>query len=347
MADPTPEELQTQIDELKSLITTQYEPPTGTEYSYPVVNQPMNDEMWQYVTLGIGSGVLDEGGQPYWLRGRENVNDTVSITASTTTGTAQAIVNGFYHRLTADKLFTVPAVQATTTYHFCLTYDPAASTEPGGPISLQMYAGTPPTTMGRSHVVLWKVTRRPNQLLTGATVERVRPRVSSAVYVWEEAHKPDPNKQLSGSLCVVGETNEIYRVSSEGVDESGARGWVSLVSPSWSNPGDSASYVWPGHGHRRGYRRVGDSVELRGRVARSNGSNFVPGGANDAGYLVYELGSGVAPKSEQRFITATSGWTGQQLCVVTVSTTGSVYAMPVLGPATWLSLDGVRFTLAA
>ena len=28
MADPTPEELQQQIDELKSLITTEYEPPS-------------------------------------------------------------------------------------------------------------------------------------------------------------------------------------------------------------------------------------------------------------------------------------------------------------------------------
>ena len=32
MADPTLEELQQQIDELKSLITTQYEPPSGSEY---------------------------------------------------------------------------------------------------------------------------------------------------------------------------------------------------------------------------------------------------------------------------------------------------------------------------
>ena len=95
MADPTLEELQQQVDELRSLITTEYEPPTGSEYSYPVVNQPLNDEMWQYITLAMGDGVLDEGGYPYRLRGRENVNNTLRISVSTVTNTAQAVLRGF------------------------------------------------------------------------------------------------------------------------------------------------------------------------------------------------------------------------------------------------------------
>ena len=278
MADPTPEELQTQIDELRSLITTQYEPPTGTEYSYPVVNQPMNDEMWAYVTRGIGDGVLDEGGQPYWFRGRENVNNTVRITVSTTTNTAQAILKGFYHKLTADKTFTVPAVSKNTTYYFCLTYDPAASTSPGGPISLQMYAGTPPATMGRAHIVLWELDRKPNQLLTAAEYRRVRPKVSPTITVDSLTHLPDPAKVLWGTQCFVSSEYAWFQAVGSSDETGGPTRWMDLTSPEWTESTSNA-FPWVGHGYRPMWRVRGDRVEFRGRVKRSDGSAFVPGGS--------------------------------------------------------------------
>lgn len=339
MADPTPEELQTQIDELKSLITTTYEPPSGSEYSYPVVNTPLNDEMWQYVTLGIGNGILDEGGQPYWLRGRENVNNTVRIAVSTVTNTAQALLRGFYHRLTADKTFTVPPVAATTVYHFCLTYDPTAHTSPGGPISLQMYAGEPPTSMGRFHLVLWKLTRRPNQLLTDATISRVRPRVAPPIYVWEESHVPPAGQQLSGTLCVVGETGNIYRVSSSATDESGDPIWVPLSDTSLKT--DDSSHRWPGHGAKLGSTRIGQIVVLEGRVERPDGRPYYASSTD--GYVIRRLPENHRPAVERRFVTKSAGYTNTATAVINVGADGAVTVYP-MNDTPWVSVDGIVYT---
>ena len=340
MADPTPEELQTQIDELKSLITTQYEPPTGTEYSYPVVNQPMNDEMWAYVTRGIGDGVLDEGGQPYWFRGRENVNNTVRITVSTTTNTAQAILRGFYHKLTADKTFTVPAVSTNTTYYFCLTYDPAASTSPGGPISLQMYAGTPPTTQGRFHVILWELDRKPNQLLTECVYRRVRPKIAPTITVDELAHRPNPSKALWGTQCFVSAKSAWYRATGASDETGGPTGWTSVSDGGFTDPGDTSEYVHAGHGFRRGVRLTPDGyLELRGHISRRNGGNFTVG---SHGYQLYDL-SGWPSGSNQQFVTAGTGYNPPTAVKIEYSPTDqSVRAYPINRDCSWISLDGVR-----
>ena len=339
MADPTPEELQTQIDELKSLITTQYEPPSGAEFSYPVVNQPMNDEMWQYVTLGLGDGVLDEGGQPYWLRGRENVNDTVKITVSTTRNTAQALLRGFYHRLTADKTFTVPAVSTTTTYHFCLTYDPAATTTPGGPISLQMYAGTPPTTMGRFHIVLWKITRTPSQLLTAATVERVRPKITPVITVDTTAHMPDAGSVLWGTRCLVDDIKAEYRAG--GASEDGPRTWIPLAD-SYTRP-DTDLYKWAGAGSRPSSTRTGSLVVMEGRVVRTNGADFYA--STTIGYAVYVLPESHRPSSERRFMTKGPGINSEtKSATIVVSANGEVRAYPHADNS-WVSIDGCAFTV--
>ena len=346
MADPTLEELQQQVDELKSLITTQYEPPSGIEYSYPVVNQPMSDEMWQNVTLAMGNGVLDMGDGSYWLRGRDNVSDTAIIDPGRS-GKAHAILRGFYHSLTESKTINLPPVTSTTVYYVVLCYDPVGHNEAGGPITLRVVTSLD-RTQGKHYLVLWTVTRKPNQVLTAATVQRFRPRASPVMYVWSEDQKPDVNSVLWGSMLIVGQTNNIYRSESRVGDDDQSEGaeWKSLTSGSWTNPGDTDAYVWPGHGYRRGWRRFGDTVELRGRVARSNGASFVNGGGgSSAGYLMYTLPEDVRPQRDLRFITASSGTTNQQLAVVSVYPSGEVRAQPVGSAASWLSLDGIRFPL--
>ena len=338
MAYPTLEELQQQIDELKSLITTQYEPPTGNEYSYPVVNQPMNDEMWQYVTLAMGNGILDEGGQPYWLRGRENVNNTLKITVATTTGTAQGVVRGFYHRLTEDKSFTVPGVSSTTVYHFCLTYDPTASTTPGGPISLQMYAGTPPTTLGRFHVILWTLTRQPNQLLTDAAIVQHRPKVVSRISVGSPDYLPDARGMLWGGEAVVShgwEKGALYTVS--GVEDGVPTSWESVTDPAWENLSYIPTYRHPGHGYRLGIQRVGKRRFLRGRVARDSGANFVSG---SGGYWVCTLPVGDRPSQEVRLTISGAGFNPPNQHSVVINTDGEVRAYMSTN-VSWYSLDGV------
>jgi len=339
MADPTPEELQQQIDELKSLITTEYEPPSGSEYSYPVVNQPMNDEMWSYVTLGLGDGVLDEGGQPYWMVGRENVNNTVRITVSNTKGTAQALLRGFYHRLTQDKIFTVPGVSSATTFHFCLTYDPTAATTPGGPISLQMYAGTPPTSQGRFHIVLWRLVRSPNQLLTDAKVERVRPKITPMITVDKESDMPDANTVLHGTRCVVTATMQEFR--STGSTEDGPRQWSEMkniyVTP------DNQFYEWRNQGAKPASTRIGPMVVMEGRIFRTNNADFYASSTD--GYKIHQLPVDHRPQRERRFITKGPNLTSADTSsTIVVSSNGEVRAYPHRN-VQWVSLDGCAFTV--
>ena len=94
------------------------------ESSFPMRNTPMSDEEWKLVTLGVGSGVLNEGGDPYRLTNINNATNQVTVNVSTQTGLAQAIVAGFYHRLDAPVVLDVPAVTKATTYWIVLEYSP-------------------------------------------------------------------------------------------------------------------------------------------------------------------------------------------------------------------------------
>ena len=235
MATPTIEELAAQVQELNALVKTPYQPPSGPEFSYPIVGQPMTDAMWQYVTLGMGDGVLDEGGQPYWLRARENANNTLKITVSTTTNTAQAMLRGFYHKMTEDRTFTVPGVTTSTLFHFCLTYSPVGLNQDQGPISLQMYAGTPPTTLGRFHIILWTLLRKPNQLLTDAEVRMVRPKITPSLSVNVEKDRPDPSKVLWGTRVLCHESGVEYRATGASDETGGPTEWQEVdVARNWT-----------------------------------------------------------------------------------------------------------------
>lgn len=273
MVDPTPAELQTQIDELRTAIMTEYQPPSGTEYSYPIVGQPMNDEMWQYVTLGMGDGVLDEGGQPYWLRARENANNTLKITVSTTTNTAQAMLRGFYHKMTEDKIFPIPGVTSNTLFHFCLTYNPVGLTQAKGPISLQMYAGTPPTTLGRFHIILWTLLRKPNQLLTDAEVRMVRPKITPSLSVNIEQDRPNPAKVLWGTRVLCHESGIEYRAVGASDETGGPTRWERTgLTRDWTNFTLSGAFV--PFGATPQFKIEEGVVRFRGSVKRKDNGDL-------------------------------------------------------------------------
>ena len=341
---PTNYDLQqdSRIDEIQEIITTDYQEPDQTEYSYPVVDQPMSDEQWQYVTLGIGNGVLDEGGRPYWLQLNEseantNSTNTMKLAVSVYTDTAQAIFQGFYHRLLKDMVLHFPGVTSTTTYYVVLQYDPTGHQEARGPLRVEVVTSLD-TTMGKSQLILWMVTRKPNQLLTEATITRVRPRVAPPIYVWEESHKPDANKQLSGALCIVGETASIYRVSSDDVGGQENREWVHLSNTYIR--GD-ASYIWAGTGARPGSTRAGNMVILEGRVARSSGAMFEAG----RGHTVMTLPERHRPPVERRFVTKGPGTEdATRMATIVVSSNGDVTAYANYDMS-WVGLDGCIFTI--
>lgn len=330
------------IGPMRDILLTAAEPPTGPEFSYPVVGQAVSSSMWSWVTKGVGNGIIDLGDGSYWLDSFDNAANTAVLRVGDGES-ANAIVEGFYHQLSEDMTISLPMPSSgTTTYSVCLTYDPRISDSAGGPISVQVYSGTPPTTFGRVHVVLWTVRRAANQLLTDSTVERFRPRVAPVIYVWAEDHKPDPAQQLWGSLCVVGSTGSIYRATTEGEagGDSGARAWVPM-SDTYLR-GDTPTYVYVGHGARIGSTRVGPLVVMEGRVRRQDGGLF--SGGSTQGYLVHVLPESHRPPTERRFIASGAGLTDNRQVVVSVYPDGEVRVFPNQNTS-WVSLDGCVFTV--
>lgn len=351
MADATPESNLALIEELQDLVSAEYAVPEGPEYSYPAVGQAVDDEMWKFITLALGSGILDDGGWPYWLRklgtdSETNQANQMKLTVATTTETAQAVLQGFYHRLLEDMRLDFPMPLSDTTYYVVLELNPLRARDPEGPIRVKVYPNELNTESGREHLILWTVKRKPNQLLTDATITRYRPRVSPALNVLTWEHLPNPATVLYGTVAYIYGDNNIAIARGANNEEGGAKFWDSLSSPAWTNPGDSGGYVWPGHGYRRGYRIIGDTLEFRGRIGRTGNLKFaVGGGDNAAGYHLYNFGADKAPKQSVRFLTASDGYSGNKICVITVTTDGNVYGTPILGDATWMSLDGIRVPL--
>ena len=347
----TPESNLALIEELQELVgASTYEPVDGPEFSYPAVGQAVDDEMWKFITLAQGNGVLDMGDGSYWLKSFNNADNTVVLEPGRL-GLGHAVVGGFYHRLQKSMTLSIPMPTSETTYYVALELNPLKAKTPEGPISIQVYPNELNTESGRTHLILWEITRKPNQLLTDATVTKIRPRVSPVIYVHEKSQLPDVKTVLWGSIAVVGKNAELFRALPRDEDDPspnvGDGKWESLSGPPFSDPGDTAAYKWVGHGYRRGYRRVGDTLEFRGRIARTNGAKFVNGGGdNILGYQLYNMSVKEDwPEQEQRFITASSSLTGQRLCVITVTRDGYVYGMPVLGDADWIGLDGVRVAI--
>lgn len=337
----TLEEIEQQVADLRDLITTPYQPPSGPEQSFPIVNAPLSDEQWQLVTLGLGDGVLDQGGQPYWMRGRENANNTLRITTSTTTGDAQAVLRGFYHRMVEDKVFTVPGVTANTLFHFCLTYDPLGHSKPEGPITLEMYAGAPPLTLGRFHAVLWTLLRRPNQLLTDATVKRVRPKVTPMLTVDREDDRPPVEKVLWGTRVLCTESGIEYRAYGSGDETDGPTDWREVaLAQDWTDLGLGSSYKTAGTPCR--YRVYDGYLELFGDV-RNTGGTALPTGA-------YQTFGWVDSKYSLRNMTiGTVGNGARPVSVTTVmGSSGSRDTLRFFAResgTTQFSLDGLRFPL--
>ena len=213
MADPTPEELQARIEVLEGLITAEYSPPQGPEYSFPVANQGITQEQFRLMFLGQANGMIhgDNGtvndspnstGYRYYLEGHDsdaetNQRNTLLLRAGTS---AESIVEGFYHRLTEDMELSFPPVTTTTLYHVTLTYDPRRFKT--DPVRVEVWPGEPPTQHGRVHVILHTVERRPNQLLTQATRTRYRPYTAGVVSVQNPNQLPDPMQYPAGTLAI-------------------------------------------------------------------------------------------------------------------------------------------------
>lgn len=257
------------LDELESLITAEYEPPEGTEYSFPVANQGITQEQFRLMNLGQANGMIhgDNGavndpesstGNRYYLEGHDsdsetNQRNTLILRAGTS---AESIVEGFYHRLTEDMELPFPSVTSTTVYHVCITYDPRLFKTT--PLKIEVYPGDPPTSQGRIHLLLHTVERKPNQLLTQATITRYRQYTAGIISVQNSNQLPDPNSVPAGTIAVPSSNDGsgIYVRS----NTTPIR-WANTMVGDWEECNIGSN--WTGSVY---VRRVSGGLQIRGRV---------------------------------------------------------------------------------
>ena len=332
------------IGPMRDILLTAAEPPSGPEFSYPVVDQAVSAEMWKKINRNAGNGILAEGGNPFWYRGASNASNTARITVSTITGEAAAIIHGYYYVLQQDMTVSLPMPSSgTVTYYICLTYDPRRESEASGPISLEVYTGTPPTTFDREHIVLWAVRRSANQLLTDATVNRIRPFVGGVISVNNYEELPDPGELLFGTLAFVRNDRAFYYSFTpiEGGATDGEPYWATLTDPAWIDRVNS-TYERAGVGYHPASARIGAKVSLRGSVRLSSGYPFNTGNNNGQGWWVMSLPSNQVPAYTQYFTVATSNQPTPGFATVIVYYTGEVKVF-VSRQCNFVCLDGIEF----
>lgn len=319
MSEPTAYDLtqDERLDGHDSLLAVSDVAPAGAQISYPVVGQPLSDAQWQTIAASMGNGVISPGGGPYEVVDARNTDDTVRINVSAITGTAEAILSGFFHQLRAPIRVSIPAVTKTTTYYICLTYDPLRSQSADGPISIQVYTSTPPTSSGKKHIVLATVVRQANQVLTDAQINRIRPTVSPTMWVLLESHKPDPSTLLWGTACRVHESGKTYIAcspqNSAGYWAGKPDRWEELAPDySWNTLSFASNEYWSGS--YPAWRKEGNRAQLRGKIYRTPSMN--PG--NSYTPFLTSFPADIRPNRAMNF--AVSGYT--------IPSSGSTYGYP-------------------
>lgn len=316
---------------------------SGDEVSYPVEGKAMGVNEWAWVTRGVGSGVLDNGGGSYRIMSISDVDDTITIGVSLTAGTANAIVNGFFHQLNKPLTLSIPPVSSTTTYYVCLTYNPVGLDQQSGPVTVQVYAGTPPTTSGKIHVTLATIVRKPSTVLSASVITKIRPRIAPTILVWDESELPEVTGVLWGTLCFAHRTNAIF-VATGNTEDGSPTLWkrITEADTGWVNISDGETYKSASHGYNRAYRKKGDRIELRGRIVRTTGTNF----GSNAIYQVMTLPTGYRPARSVRFATSGPGLdANSRSVVIEITAEGAVKASPEVS-SEWVALDGIFFDIA-
>ena len=205
------------------------------EESFPVVNKPLTGEQWSSVTTAFGNGTIDEGTGDYRVT-LDNASNTVSVDPPSPTTFAHATVGGYYHRVYGRVTLPCPPVTTTTTYILAIVLDPLRqATEP---VKLELFKAPITYSGGRKYVVLAEITRRPNELLSQATVKMKKPSIAPTITVQDVAGLPDAKTQPFGTMAYVNSERSLYRRSAVGGSgEVWARVIGSRQTPAQGMPG--------------------------------------------------------------------------------------------------------------
>lgn len=219
---------------------------TNVEESFPVVNKPLTGEQWSSVTTAFGNGTIDEGTGDYRVT-LDNASNTVSVDPPTPTTFAHATVGGYYHRVYGRVTLPCPPVTTTTTYVLAIVLDPLRqATEP---VKLELFKAPITYSGGRKYVVLAEITRRPNELLSQATVKMKKPSIAPTITVQDVAGLPDAKTQPFGTMAYVNSERSLYRRSAVGGSGEvwarviGSRQTQAQGMPGWSLQSSSPNNV--------------------------------------------------------------------------------------------------------
>lgn len=341
MAEPTPYDLEqdARIETIESLVTAEYQPPEGTEYSFPVANQGITQEQFRLMHLGQANGMIhgDNGtvndspnstGYRYYLEGHDtdsetNQRNTLILRAGTS---AEAIVEGFYHRLTEDMELPFPPVTTTTVYRVTLTYDPRKFKT--SPVNIEVWNAEPPTAHGQTHVLLHTVERQPNQLLSQAKITRYRQYTAGLLSVQNEGQLPDPASVPAGTLAVPSASGRGIFVRS-----NTSLAWVDPVAPSpWEDvfQGNRNGWTTGTHSEKPMARLTATGIQLKGFFLRNNATLDTFGRITDSRFF---------PTRRIRTPMATSG---QTVAVLIIDTNGDLTISGGYN-GTYVSVDGINY----
>lgn len=180
-----------------------------SETSFPLLEQPLTDYQWKSIAKGFGTGILDEGGNPYNLVNLNNVDNTATVALDTKKGFNHAVVSGFYHRMDSPIKVTIPAVTVETKYYIALLNDPA-----NAEMRVKLVVTTELDKTGdREYLTLWEVVRRPNQLLTSANRVKKRPIISPTIIVDSRDSLPPVDAGLWGTRAYIQQESLEVRAS--------------------------------------------------------------------------------------------------------------------------------------
>ena len=269
MTEPTSYDLiqDTRLKALEGVLADVTVPGTG-EVSFPVAQQGMDTTMWQQLFRAFGTGVIDLGSYPYRMTSSDTPGSGRVTIHPEGKGPAQAVIEGFFHRLPAAKTFTIPAVSSATTFTIALQYDPTQHKRPGGPIVLGLFSGQLDRTQGRKYVSLWEGVRRPSTVVSQMTWVQKRHRVVPTIHVSSYDYRPDPDADglLWGTRMIVGTGGEATEYQLVGTP--GALQWESLSSPPWKKiglPGSMREFL------PTEWRVANRVIELRGYCGPQSG----------------------------------------------------------------------------
>lgn len=346
----TQDEINSFVEEIMPYFEVEPVEDDAVQQSWPRLDRGLSD-VQDMVRFQNMNGIYGRGGQPYWLRNNgsdsnTNGTNTMLLTVSQVTGTAEGTIKGAFHRLRDDLELEFPPVSSNTLQHVVLEYDPIRSADGGDPIVAKVVTSLE-RSQGKEFLQLWTVDRRPNQLLTDAPVERYRPFVAPTVTYNDEGEFPDAESLLSGTVAIDRRNHTMfmsmqpYEADEDGNTSSSAW-WINLNDPPWVDRLDSSYTHWSAEGPHPSIQQRGRNVKMRGTLAIANGNSFNTSQNGGSGYWIMTLPSGQRPRKNHFFITAISGSGTIGYARIFIGYTGFVRAY-VSRTCRWISLDGIEF----